>query len=178
MKTLSAINMDDAILNNKSRSIWTEVKNSVNGHNSQIVSVDSSTEKQRICNIFGEKYKTLHSSVPYDIDQMCKLQEDIQNQVDSHCVDGYCYDKYCIKVGNVCEAARKLKGYKGHGIQQCFLNNSINAPHISYIYLGLLFNCMFVHSAIPDEMLLGTIIYIIKYRQKSNNDSNNFRATT
>ena len=49
-------------------------KKSVNGYNSQIVSVDNSTEKQGMCTIF---WKTLHSSFPYDIDQMCNLQEDI-----------------------------------------------------------------------------------------------------
>ena len=142
--------MADAILNDKARNFWTEVKKKLNGHNSKIFSVDRSTEKHGICNIFYEKYKCLYSSVPYDNKEMYRLQTDIQSNVDLHCISGHCYNKHSINVEDVYGAVKKLKDNKGDGVHHSFSNNIINAHHISYVYLALLFNSMLVHGVLPD----------------------------
>ena len=170
--------MADAKLNNKARSFWTEVKKKLNGHNSKIFSVDSSTEKNGICNIFYGKYKSLYSSVPYNNKEMYRLQTDIESNVDLHCTSGLCYNNHSINLEDVYGAVKKLKVNKGDGIHQSFSNNIINAPHISYVYLALLFNSMLVHGVMPDGMLLGTIIPTVKNKRKSTCDSSNFRAIT
>ena len=79
---------------------------------------------------------------------------------------------------DVCGTVKKLKDNKGDGIHQSFSNNIINAPHISYVYVALLFNSMLVHGVLPDGMLQGTIILIVKNKRKSTSDSSNFRAIT
>ena len=49
---------------------------------------------------------------------------------------------------------------------------------MSFVLLSLLFQCMLSHGIIPEDMRLGTITPIIKNKQKSCNDSNNYRAIT
>ena len=84
----------------------------------------------------------------------------------------------CLKVSHTQTSVPQGTLNKGDGIHQSFSNNIINAPHISYVYLALLFNSMLVHGVIPDGMLLGTIIPIVKNKRKSTCVSSNFRAIT
>ena len=67
----------------------------------------------------------------------------------------------CGHVDSVYDAPKKL------GVIKVMVSINISQtilPHISYIYLALLFNSMFVHGVLPDEMLLGTIMSIMKNR--------------
>ena len=54
----------------------------------------------------------------------------------------------------------------------------INHSQTTSSYSALLFNSMLVHGVLPDGMLLGTIISIVKNKWKSTSDSSNFRAIT
>ena len=145
---ICAKSMAKAILVNNSRKFWTEVK------------------------------KKLYNSVPYDEEEMKSLCNIIDTNVVSNCVGGRCYNKHTVTIDDVCQSIRKLKNNKSDCKYKAFSCNLLNAPHMSFVLLSLLFQCMLSHGIIPEDMGLGNITPIIKNKCKSCNDSNNYRAIT
>ena len=59
-----------------------------------------------------------------------------------------------------------------------FTNHFKHAPHRLYVLITCLFNSMLVHGIAPSEMLVGTMIPIIKDGRESHKKSSNYRTLT
>ena len=63
-------------------------------------------------------------------------------------------------------------------------NNGLNTNHLKhgtdrlYIIISMLFTCMLSHGMAPDELLVGTMIPLIKDSRGRKNCSDNYRALT
>ena len=106
---ICAKSMAKAILVNNSRKFWTGVKKKCNGKNISTLNVDNSIGKEKICDLFCDKYKKLYKSVPYDKEEMKSLCNIIDTNVVSNCVGGRCYNKHTVTIDDVCQNIRKLK---------------------------------------------------------------------
>ena len=71
----------DSIINNDTRDYWTEIEriraNEVG--NSRIVG--GQAESNNIALLFSDKYRELHTSVPYESDEMLRIQNDIEDLI-------------------------------------------------------------------------------------------------
>ena len=69
--------MADALLSNNSTDVYREVDN-LKPRSSMISSaVDGINDCERITNMFSDKYNMLHNSVPYDKDEMKRIETEI-----------------------------------------------------------------------------------------------------
>ena len=138
--------------------------------------VDSSTGKVPIANLFKEKYDNLYNSVSYNETDMLRLLSDIDYKIDSVCCKDKCYHSHCCTVDIVTKCISnlnhgKMDGNKGHST-----DHLIHGTRKLNTYLSLLFTSMLTHAATPYDMLLSTIIPIPKNKRKSLNDSENYRG--
>ena len=75
-----------------------------------------------------------------------------------------------------CDAIRMLKPYKTDGVEAATSDILIHACPELYIHLCALFNVTLWHGVCPSNMCISTLIPIPKCKNKSLNDSNNYRA--
>ena len=66
--------MADAIVDNRTRDLWKEVKKIKGRNNASPANVDGATNVDDILNTFSVKYRNLYNSVPYDNNRMSKIQ--------------------------------------------------------------------------------------------------------
>ena len=59
-----------------------------------------------------------------------------------------------------------------------YTNHFINGTDRLFILITLLFNCMLIHGIAPDDLLLGTMIPLIKNSRGNKQCSDNFRSLT
>ena len=72
-----------------------------NSKNISTLNVDNSIGKEKICDLFCDKYKKLYKSVPYDKEEMKSLCNIIDTNVVSNCVGGRCYNKHTVTIDDV-----------------------------------------------------------------------------
>ena len=65
--------MADAIVDNRTRDLWKEVKKIKGRNNVSPVNVDGATNVDDILITFSVKYRNLYNSVPYDNNRMSKF---------------------------------------------------------------------------------------------------------
>ena len=82
--------MTKAVLNNKSRNFWSEIKKKIGGKKSYASVIDNACSKQDICDLFFSKYMNLYTSVPYDNTQMQLLNSNIEKGMLNNCVKCLC----------------------------------------------------------------------------------------
>ena len=131
------------------------------------------TEVEEISNMFAEKYDTLYNSVSYSHDDLNKLTNVIDARIDSGCTN----HSHIITVKEVKDALSKLKLDKK---EDCGLssNHFIYGRDRLVVLITLLFNSMLVHGIAPDDLLLGTMIPLIKNSRAIKQCSDNYRALT
>jgi hypothetical protein len=69
----------DSLLNNKSRDFWSEIKRIRSNKSGNSCTVDGQSEANNIAKLFAEKYRDLYISVPYDVNEMRIIQEEVNN---------------------------------------------------------------------------------------------------
>ena len=161
----------EAMLSNNSRDMWSEVKK-MKGRNSKLTcSIDDCSDSNDIANIFSSKYMELYNSVPYDVDEMKKIESRIMDRI-GDCSD----DDYSISVRDVIDAVARLKHSKSDGSEGLFSDHFIYGTNRLFVILSLLYSLFLSHGFSPDSMILGTMIPIPKNKKKSLSHSSNYRA--
>ena len=163
--------MAEAISENRTRDLWSEVC-CIKGRNKFMSSsVDGVVGDDEIAQLFSDKYNHLYNSVSYDVYEMNSIGAEIDMQIKEYGVDN-------ISVEDVIEGVQRLK--QGNSDSEEGLNSDriIHGPRILYVLLTLVFTSMLVHGYSPDSMLVGTMIPIPKDKRQLACPSDNFRAIT
>ena len=121
----------------------------------------------------------LYVTVGYTCRDMDKLYMDIEANIENICNSNYemTDHKHTINIRDIQDAVDMLK----YGKKE---ENGLNTNHIKhgtnrlFIIISLLFNCMLSHGMAPDELLLGTMIPLIKDSRGKKQCSDNYRALT
>ncbi len=165
--------MADAISTNNDRVLWDEVKKMTKTNNNLPNIIDGSTGIEEISDIFAEKYDTLYNSVSYSQSDLHELKNNIDAQITNVCPN----HPHTITVQEVKNALAKLKLGKKED-SGLFSNHFIYGSERLVIMITLLFNSMLVHGIAPDELILGTMIPMIKDSRASKQCSDNYRSLT
>ncbi len=163
--------MAEAISENRTRNLWSEVHRIKGRNKFSPSSIDGIVGDEEISQLFSDKYDHLYNSVPYDQDEMNKIKEEINVQIMDNSVYTICYD-------DVLKGVQHLKLGKSDGEEGLNSDHIINGPKILHVLLCLIFNSMLVHGASPDSMLVGTMVPIPKSKKQLVCTSDNFRAIT
>ena len=165
--------MGDAISMNNDRELWDEVRKLTKTNNSLPNMMDGLTGDEEISHIFSEKYDTLYNSVGYNIQDLNNLMDDIESRINAGCPN----HTHTLTVKELKDGIEKLKSGKKEE-NGLFSNHFIYGSDRLIVMLTLLFNSMFIHGIAPDELLLGTMIPLIKESRASKQSSDNYRALT
>ena len=176
---LRNIKMGEAVANNNDRSLWDEARKMTKASNKLPTMMDGLTDETEISNIFSDKYKTLYNSVGYSQRNMDNLHKEIETQISNGCASKpeQSDHSHQITIKNVKDAIGILKNDKKE-------ENGLNSNHLKHapdrliVIITLLFNCMLSHGIAPDELLLGTMIPLIKDSRGKKHCSDNYRALT
>ena len=141
--------------------------------------MDGHTGIDEISKIFADKCENLYNSVSYDNHDMDNLKKEIDSHIEKVCPNGIVQadHTHSITVKELKDAVDMLKLGKKE-------ENGLYSNHFKYgserlfILLTLLFNSMLSHGIAPDELLLGTMIPLIKDGRLSKQCSDNYRALT
>ena len=165
--------MGEAVSNNNDRVLWDEVKKMSNTSNNLPNIIDDKTEVEEISNIFAEKYDLLYNSVGYSVNELERLKIDINEHIENKSAN----HSHSISVKVIKDALSKLKlGKKEEN--GLFTNHLIYGSDRLIVMITLLFNSMLVHGIAPDDLLLGTMIPLIKNSRAAKQCSDNYRALT
>ena len=171
--------MGEAIARNDDRVLWDEVRKMTKSTNELPSMMDGHTGIDEISKVFADKCETLYNSVSYDNHSMDNLKKEIDSHIENVCPNGLVQSDYThsITVKELKDAVGMLKLGKKE-------ENGLYSNHFKYgserlfILLTLLFNSMLSHGIAPDELLLGTMIPLIKDGRLSKQCSDNYRALT
>lgn len=164
--------MAEAIADNRSRDLMREVRKIKGKNKPKSGTIDSLSTDDDISDLFGTKYKHLYNSVPYDINEMNLISDDINNRLmeSKH--------QYTLTVADVQLAINRLKLGKCDGEEGLNSDHIIHGPHLLTVMLTSVFNCMIVHGICPFSMIDGTMLPIPKCKRKLLSCSDNYRAIT
>jgi len=132
--------------------------------------VDGVGNSSDIANLFADRYKDLYSSVPYDHDNMASLKVEITSAVEE-------YNEECVvSFNDVVEAVNSLKHGKNDGFTGLSTDHVINGCDELFVYVSLLFSLMLVHGFAFDDLLVSSIVPILKGKTVLCSDSSNYRG--
>ena len=169
----------EAVAENNDRVLWDEVRK-MSKTNDELPNVmDDHSSVEEITDIFANKYDILYNIVNYNTDDMKRLSDNIDAQIENGCNEnGVTNDHtHTITVQEVKDAICQLKQGKKE-------ENGLYSNHFKYgtqrlyIMITLLFNCMLTHGIAPDDLLLGTMIPLIKNSRGNKQCSDNYRSLT
>ena len=171
--------MGEAVAENNDRSLWAEAKKMIKSNNILPNTIDGEDDSSEITKIFCEKYDSLYNSVGYSSQDMNKLVEDINSRIEIELQNTVVTNnkKEFITIKEVKTAISQLKLGKKE-------ENGLSSNHFKigserlFIVITLLFNCMLSHGIAPDDLLLGTMIPLIKDSRGNKECSNNYRSLT
>ena len=167
-----------SLLQHKSSNFWAEIKKIKGKTSSLPKTIDGVVGSKNICELFGDKYKTLYNSVSYSKCDMALLKADVDQRISNSCSSGNCYNNHKISVSEIISGVKHMKHGKCDGNVGHCSDHIINGSHKLFVCLSLLFQIMLTHGYVPQDMQLGTIIPIPKDRNKSLSVSNNYRGIT
>jgi hypothetical protein len=120
--------------------------------------VDGQTESSSIAKVFADKFRDLYTSVPYDVNEMRRIQDDVKHLLakePSH------YD--CIfHTSDIKYAVSRLKTHKNDGCTGLTSDHIINAREDCLTHIALLFTAISIYGTAPDSFLHSTIVPIPK----------------
>ena len=169
----------EAVAENNDRVLWDEVRK-MSKTNDELPNVmDDHSSVEEITDIFANKYDILYNIVNYNTDDMKRLSDNIDARIENGCNEnGVTNDHtHTITVQEVKDAICQLKQGKKE-------ENGLYSNHFKYgtqrlyIMITLLFNCMLTHGIAPDDLLLGTMIPLIKNSRGNKQCSDNYRSLT
>lgn len=174
---ISSCKMADALLSNRSRDFWDEVKRKGAKNSAPPAMVEGVQGSEAICDMFSHKYEQLYNCVSYDENEMNTLCNEIDDMVETKCGnEGECYYRHGVNVENVICAVKKMKKGKAEASDLITSDHIVNACPDLYIHLSLLFNVVIMHMYAPKEMLVSALVPIPKDKKKSLANSDNYRS--
>ena len=171
--------MGEAISENNDRILWDEVRKMTKTNNKLPKRMDGATEPSDITNIFNNKYESLYNAVGYSINDLSRLSAEINTRIENGCKDNLNINNHKPKI-NMKDVENALDSLKQDKKEE----NGLNSNHFRHgtkrlnIILALFFNSLLVHGIAPDELLLGTMIPLIKDTRGKKQCSDNYRALT
>ena len=170
--------MGEAVSENNDRSLWDEVKKTTKSNNELTNTIDGEHDRSEITKIFYEKYDNLYNSVGYNNQAMNTLVKDINYKIETELLKKVVTNNNeYITIKEVKTAVSQLKLGKKE-------ENGLSSNHFKigterlFIIITLLFNCILSHGLAPDDLLLGTMIPLIKDSRGNKQCSNNYRSLT
>ena len=173
---LKANRMATALLDNRTRDFWSEVKKSRCTRPGLTDDVDGVKGVDPVCELFKTKYEELYNSVSFKQDEMDDLTNRIDDLVSTSCKTGNCYGNHNVVVDDVIRGVSKLKSGKSDSYEGLFSDHFKCASNDLYVHIALLLSSMLVHGRSPQDMLLSVLVPIPKNLKKSLYDSNNYRS--
>lgn len=174
--TLRSDKMACALQCQDKRDLWNEMRRITNNRCNMPNVVDGAQGDDEINTIFRNKYNDLYNSVSFNIHDMKSVQNELDCEIKASCITGSCKSTHDFTIDDVSCAIRRLKPHKADGVEDVSSEILINGCHKLSVHLTMLFNIMLRHGVCPRKMLLSTLVPIPKNRNKSVNDSNNYRA--
>lgn len=161
-----------AILKTDTRDFWSEIKRIRASKSGSSRVVDGQSDPESIAKLFAANYRELYTSVPYNVNEMLSINDEIR------CLLANCTSHAdCIFSGlDVKEAIAHLKAHKSDGNLRLSSDHFINAGVASYTHIALLFTSIVTHGKIPDKFLYSTIVPIPKGKNVNTSDSTNYRG--
>ena len=162
----------NSVLKNDSRDFWSEIKRIRSYRSGWSRTVDDQTDPSSIAKVFAEKYRELYSSVPYDINEMQRIHDDINcllysEQMSSDCIYSF---------QDVKDAVLHLKAHKSDGNVGLSSDHIINASDLFFSNLASLLSTIVIHGKVPDSFLRSTVVPIPKGNNVDKSDSSSFRG--
>lgn len=167
-------NFANAIIGNKNRDFWSEIKRMRRSTRSCSNVVDDATNPHDISNLFASKYQELYTSVPFDSEELNVMRNDI-NVAIRH--SGFDINSI-IGCADIKDAIQRLKPGKNDGNLGLGSDYFINACNELCVHIGFLFSSLVVHGVAPKDMLTSTVIPIPKGKNANVTDSSNYRGIT
>ena len=128
--------------------------------------VDSAQDDNKICTVFSNKYNDFYNSVSYNSQDMKSVLNELNGNIKSSCISVTCKSSHHCTTDDVNSAIHRLKPHKADGVEDVSSDLLINGYHKLYVHLTLLFNIMLRHGVSPRNMLLSTLVPILKNRKK------------
>jgi len=173
---IKAERMSSALLNNRSRDFWKEVK-CVRGSSKCTPSqIEGKTTSKDISELFAKKYSELYNSVRTDDTDINCMATEIDKGIEQVCNSRSCYSKHNVNVNDVKQALSKLKHYKHDGHTGLSSSNFKHGTNNLHLHLAMLLNAVLVHGVSADSLLLSVMVPIPKNMKKSLNELDNYRA--
>ena len=147
----------EAFDGNNSRDLWAELKKLDNSRKATPCSINKATDDNEIAGIFCDKYKTLYSSVPTNVDEINQLKSEMDQDL-SEAV----YENVHISVDDVANSISNLNSRKRDGTLGTYSDHFIHCSHRMKVVLSLLINCMIMHGFSPNDLLEAVIVSIPK----------------
>jgi hypothetical protein len=145
-----------AIVENRNRDFWREVKNVNGGARDTPKMVDGHTQNEYIADLFANKYEDLYTSVGYNEAEMDVLRQEIEKKVE---LSGY--DSNCIiTFKDITNAVSNLKPGKrdGHfGLSSDHVSNACDELHI---HIAMLLSSLVVHGYVTEDLSFSTVLPI------------------
>jgi Reverse transcriptase (RNA-dependent DNA polymerase)/Endonuclease/Exonuclease/phosphatase family len=164
----------EAVLNNRDRDLWSEVKR-INGNRAAPAStIDGHSSPDCISRIFADKYQQLYNSVPYSTQEMI----DIRNLIEERISSADYSEDYRVTSSEVTTAITRLKPNKNDGGRGLSTNHLKFASVELAIHTACLFSGLLTHGCVIDDFLLSTTVPIPKGRNVNLTDSENYRGIT
>ena len=160
----------DAILGNKSRDFWGEVKRIRCSGSSCSSCVDGRTCSKDVADLFAKQYQDLYTSVPYVQADMARIYEEIEGSITA-------YDNSClVTVPEVIDAVYTLKPGKSDGYMALSSDYFLHACSDLFVHISLSFSSLLVHSCVPEVIALSTVIPIPKGKHCNISSLANYRG--
>lgn len=171
--------MAEAISDNNDRVLWDEVRKYSKSNNDLPNGMDGHSTVEEINDIFSDKYDTLYNSVSYNEHDLNKLKTEIDSRIDNSYpnIKDISIKTPSITLQEVKNPMLELKQGKKEE-NGLYSNHFINGTDRLFVLIILFFNCMLIHGIAPDELLLGTMIPLIKNNRGNKQCSDNYRSLT
>ena len=172
-----ARSMADALLQNRSRDLWNEVRRVSSKKMSSASRIDGVTGDAAIAEVFAGKAEELFNSVSYSQASMDALLRGLNDDIELKCTQsGRCYHPHTISVANVEQALIRLKQGKKDGTCEFGSDFLLNGTPFLHTHLSLLFNTILQHGIFPQEFCMSTVLPLPKNKKKALTVSDNYRS--
>ena len=121
-----------------------------------------------IAKLFAVKYRELYTSVPYESEEMLRIQHEIDDLILKNPMYQECSFSFC----DVKSAVSRLKLHKNDGSTGLNSDHIINASDNCFTHIALLFSSIVAHGTVPDS----SIVPIPKGKYGTASDSSNFHG--
>ena len=155
---------------------WNTVKKHTRLKSVVPLSIDDVNGEANIANVFAEKYPELYRSAPYDVANMMRINAKIDELISTKCKTRACANDHVINTNDVASGIKLLKHNKSDGNEGLMSNHLIFGSSLLFEKIARLCMAMLCHGYAAPNLILSTIIPIVKNKKSSINDCDNYRG--